>query len=100
VVIYPVQRSTSSFLVTNPDGRKICDGVEGRVPQTSEEMAAAFLASLLGQANCDAMGDYHSHYVGNLNPEGKDVYRQSVVMEHASTTPKSNPYIISIPMQV
>jgi ATP-binding cassette subfamily G (WHITE) protein 2 (SNQ2) len=98
VVIYPIQRSTPSFLVTNPDGRKIRDGVEGRVSQTSEEMTAAFLASPLGQANCDAMGDYRSHYVGNL--EGKDAYRQSVVMEHASTAPKSNPYIISIPMQV
>jgi ATP-binding cassette subfamily G (WHITE) protein 2 (SNQ2) len=64
----------------------------------SEEMAAAFLASLLGQANCDAMGDYRSHYV--RNPERKDAYRQSVMMEHASTAPKSNPYIISIPMQV
>ncbi|KAJ8595441.1 hypothetical protein M405DRAFT_929530 [Rhizopogon salebrosus TDB-379] len=68
------RQTTADFLVsvTNPDGREIRDGVEGRVPQTSEEMTAAFLASPLGQANCDAMGDYHSHYVGN--PEGKDAY--------------------------
>ncbi|KAJ8580622.1 hypothetical protein M405DRAFT_847520, partial [Rhizopogon salebrosus TDB-379] len=61
--------STSSFLVTNPDGRKV---------------------------NCDTTEDYHSHYVGNS--ERKNAYRQSVVMEHASTATKSNPYIISIPM--
>jgi ATP-binding cassette subfamily G (WHITE) protein 2 (SNQ2) len=98
VVVCPVQRSTSSFLVTNPDGRKVRDGFEGRVPQTSEEMAAAFLSSPLGQVNRDAMEDYRGHYVGNS--ERKNAYRQSVVMEHASTAPKSNPYIISIPMQV
>lgn len=61
-------------------------------------MAAAFLASTLGQANRDAMEDYRNRYVGNL--ERKDAYRQSVVMEHANTAPKSDPYIISIPMQV
>ena len=86
------------FLVTDPNGRKIRDGFEGKVPGTAEEMAAAFLASPLGQANRDSIEHYRSHYVGK--PERKDAYRESVVMEHAKTAPKRNSYTISIPMQV
>jgi len=85
------------FSVTNPEGRIIRPGFEGKVPKTSQEMANAFLSSALGQANRDAIEDYRRRNVGNT--ERMDAYRQSVVMEHAKTAPKSNPYIISIPMQ-
>lgn len=84
--------------MTNPSGRKIRDGFEGKVPRTSEEMAAVFLASSLGQANRDSIENYRSHNVGK--PERKDAYRQSAIMEHADTAPKAHSYTISIPMQV
>ncbi|KAG2131009.1 ABC-2 type transporter-domain-containing protein [Suillus clintonianus] len=94
------RQTTADFLVsvTNPSGRCIRDGFEGKVPGTAEEMAAAFLASSLGQANRDSIENYRSHYVGN--PERMDAYRQSVGMEHADTAPKSNSYTISIAMQM
>ncbi|OAX36457.1 pleiotropic drug resistance ABC transporter [Rhizopogon vinicolor AM-OR11-026] len=94
------RQTTADFLVsvTNPDGRKIRDGFEGRIPRTSQEMAVAFLASPLGHANRDAMENYRCHYIGNT--ERENAYKQSVVMEHAKTAPKSNSYIISIPMQI
>jgi ATP-binding cassette subfamily G (WHITE) protein 2 (SNQ2) len=97
LVLRPVQWFTS-LAVTNPAGRKIRDGFEGKVPHSPQEMAAAFLASPFGQANRDAMEHYRRQYVGNT--ERKDAYRQSVFMEHAKTAPKSNSYIISIPMQI
>ncbi|KAG1767598.1 ABC-2 type transporter-domain-containing protein [Suillus placidus] len=94
------RQTTADFLVsvTNPSGRKIHDGFEGKVPGTSEEMAAAFLASSLGHANRDSIENYRSHNVGK--PERMDAYRQSVVMEHADTAPKRHSYTISIPMQI
>ncbi|KAG2073835.1 hypothetical protein BDR04DRAFT_1093970 [Suillus decipiens] len=94
------RQTTADFLVsvTNPSGRTIRDGFEGKVPGTSEEMAAAFLASSLGQANRDSIENYRLHNVGK--PERVDAYMQSVVMEHAATAPKSNSYTISIPMQM
>lgn len=84
--------------MTNPSGRKIREGFEGKIPGTPEEMAAAFLTSALGQANRDSIESYRSHYVGK--PERVDAYRQSVVMEHADTAPKNHSYTISVPMQV
>jgi ATP-binding cassette subfamily G (WHITE) protein 2 (SNQ2) len=94
------RQTTADFLVsvTNPSGRKIRDGFEGKVPGTSEEMAAAFLASSLGQLNRDSVENYRFHNVGK--PERMDAYRQSAVMEHADTAPKSHSYTISIPMQI
>lgn len=94
------RQTTADFLVsvTNPSGRKIRDGFEGKVPRTSEEMAAVFLASPLGQANRDSIEHYRSHNVGK--PERIDAYRQSAIMEHADTAPKAHSYTISIPMQV
>ncbi|KAG1763106.1 ABC-2 type transporter-domain-containing protein [Suillus occidentalis] len=94
------RQTTADFLVavTNPSGRKIREGFEGKIPGTSEEMAAAFLTSALGQANRDSIESYRSHYVGK--PERVDAYRQSVVMEHADTAPKNHSYTISVPMQV
>ncbi|KAG2050787.1 hypothetical protein BDR06DRAFT_959744 [Suillus hirtellus] len=94
------RQTTADFLVsvTNPSGRKIRDGFEGKVPRTSEEMAAMFLASPLGQANRDSIEHYRSHNVGK--PERIDAYRQSAIMEHADTAPKAHSYTISIPMQV
>ncbi|KAG0700792.1 ABC-2 type transporter-domain-containing protein [Suillus ampliporus] len=94
------RQTTADFLVavTNPSGRKVRDGFERKVPGTSEEMAAAFLASSLGQANRDSIENYRSQYVGK--PERVDAYRQSVGMEHANTAPKRHSYTISIPMQI
>jgi len=64
----------------------------------AEEMAAYFLISLLGQANCQSIDNYRNLYVGK--PERKEAYSLSAGMEHARHTPKSNFYTISIPMQV
>jgi ATP-binding cassette subfamily G (WHITE) protein 2 (SNQ2) len=90
--------SRSWFSVTDPIGRRIRPGFEGTVPRTAAQMAAHFKASQLGQLNRQAVEEYRALHVGK--PDHKASYRQSALMEHSRHAPKSNPYTISIPMQV
>ncbi|KAJ8595721.1 hypothetical protein M405DRAFT_806639 [Rhizopogon salebrosus TDB-379] len=94
------RQTTSDFLVsvTDPNARNFRDGFEGTAPRSTEDMAAYFLASPLGQANRQSIEDYRHLCVDK--PERKEAYRLSAVMEHARHAPKSNSYTISIPMQV
>jgi ATP-binding cassette subfamily G (WHITE) protein 2 (SNQ2) len=84
--------------VTDPSARIIRDeDLKGRVPQTPEEFASAFLASSAGLENRTDMDSYRNEFVGK--PERVIAYRQSASAEHATTSRKGSAYMISIPMQ-
>lgn len=84
--------------VTDPTARIVRDDdVKGRVPQTPEEFASAFLASSAGLENRADMDSYRQEFVGK--PERVIAYRQSASAEHATTSRKGSAYMISIPMQ-
>ena len=84
--------------VTDPTARIVRDDdFKGRVPQTPEEFASAFLASSAGLENRADMDSYRTEFVGK--PERVIAYRQSASAEHATTSRKGSAYMISIPMQ-
>ncbi|KAG2073832.1 hypothetical protein BDR04DRAFT_1178890 [Suillus decipiens] len=93
------RQTTADFLVgvTDPAGRKIRSGFEGRVPRTAQEMAAHFRASQLGHLNRQAIEDYRALHVSE---DRKAAYQLSAAMEHSRHAPKNNSYTISIPMQI
>jgi hypothetical protein len=84
--------------VTDPTARIVRDDyVKGRVPQTPEEFASAFLASSASLENRADMDSYRKEFVGK--PERAIAYRESATAEHATTSRKGSAYMISIPMQ-
>ena len=90
--------STCCSPVTDPAARIVReDDFKGRVPQTSEEFAAAFLASSAGLENRADMDSYRKEFVGK--PERIIAYRESASAEHATTSRDGSAYMISIPMQ-
>ncbi|KAI0043049.1 hypothetical protein FA95DRAFT_1631947 [Auriscalpium vulgare] len=92
------RQTTADFLVavTDPNGRIVREGFEQRVARTPAEFAERFLASPEGTANRDEMAEYNQR---GDPAERRKSYRQSVIMEHASTQSKKSPYTISIFMQ-
>ena len=97
VKMYPPS-PTCNPPVTDPAARIVRDdAVKGRVPQTPEEFASAFLASSAGLENRADMDSYRKEFVGK--PERAIAYRESATAEHATTSRKGSAYMISIPMQ-
>jgi ATP-binding cassette subfamily G (WHITE) protein 2 (SNQ2) len=87
----------SCSLVTDPSARIVHEDFKGRVPQTAEEFASAFLASSAAVENRVDMDSYRKEFVGK--PERVIAYRESATAEHATTSRKGSAYMISIPMQ-
>ena len=83
--------------MTDPTARIVREDFKGRVPQTAEEFASAFLASGAGVENRVDMDSYRKEFVGK--PERVIAYRESATAEHATTSRKGSAYMISIPMQ-
>ncbi|KZT04946.1 pleiotropic drug resistance ABC transporter [Laetiporus sulphureus 93-53] len=93
------RQTTADFLVaiTDPNGRIVRNGFESRVPRTADEFAQYFRESEFGRMNREDMASYKEEVHGQ--PDRADQYKQSSKAEHAKTTSKKSPYIISIPMQ-
>lgn len=83
---------------TDPNARMIRPGMQGVVPHTADEMASYFKSSTYGQLNRSSIDSYHKLYVNK--PDLKAVYDRSATSEHARHALNSQPYILSIPMQV
>ncbi|KAI0035475.1 ABC-2 type transporter-domain-containing protein [Vararia minispora EC-137] len=93
------RQTTPDFLVavTDPNGRITRNGYQDRTPTTAAEFAETFLASDLGKEN---RVDVEAYLVGFVErPERKELYRSSVIAEHAKTQKKGSPYTISLFMQ-
>ncbi|KAH9922740.1 P-loop containing nucleoside triphosphate hydrolase protein [Fomitopsis serialis] len=94
------RQTTADFLVavTDPNGRIPRAGFSGPPPpRSADEFAAYFKNSKLGRLNRDDMRRYREEESGML--EKKQMYRLSHRAEHAKTTSKKSPFIISIAMQ-
>ncbi|KAG9313738.1 hypothetical protein JVU11DRAFT_6092 [Chiua virens] len=94
------RQTTPDFLVasTDPNGRKFRSEFKGVVPRTADEMAAYFRESNFGQLNRWSTYSYYHLYVNK--PDLKNAYEMSVTGERAQHAQKSQPYSLSILMQV
>ncbi|KAI5479965.1 hypothetical protein MNV49_002255 [Pseudohyphozyma bogoriensis] len=95
----PQQRQTSAdFLVavTDPKGRFVREGFEGRVPKTADEFAKYFAESEIGKRN---LAETEAAMKGNTK-EHLEQFRASAAAEKAKHLSKKSPYVISYPMQV
>ena len=72
-------------------------GYENRVPRTADEFVEHYRKSNIWQINEEDMDAYLSEFVGK--PQRASAYRDSAWAEHATTSSKESPYVISIPMQ-
>ncbi|KAH9934163.1 pleiotropic drug resistance ABC transporter [Fomitopsis serialis] len=94
------RQTTADFLVavTDPNGRIPRANYSGPPPpRNADEFAAYFKNSELGRLNRDDMRRYREEESGMS--EKKQMYRLSHRAEHAKTTSKKSPFIISIAMQ-
>ncbi|KAH9854553.1 ABC-2 type transporter-domain-containing protein [Lenzites betulinus] len=93
------RQTTADFLVavTDPNGRIVRPGFEGRVPRTAGEFAEHYKRSAFARDNHEDMDAYRAEFVGKA--ERARAYRASVKAEHAKHASKKSPYITSIPMQ-
>ena len=93
------RQTTADFLVaiTDPNGRTVRPGFEGRAPRTAAEFAAYYDKSDFAQHNREDIEAYKRESVGN--PQRVSMYKDSARGEHAKTAHPKSPYIISIPMQ-
>lgn len=96
------RQTTADFLVsvTDPLGRTVRGGFQGRTPRSSAEFAEAFVRSSLGEANSKSVDDYLSTVCSDTSVS--DAYRSSAQQERATSIfhSPSSAYTISIPMQV
>ena len=93
------RQTTPDFLiaVTDPNARTARKGYENRVPRTADEFVEHYRKSNIWQINEEDMDAYLSEFVGK--PQRASAYRDSAWAEHATTSSKKSPYVISIPMQ-
>ena len=70
---------------------------EAIAPRSADEFAKSFLDSPAGEANVADIDSFRDEFVGK--PERALAYEQSVHADHASTSNKRSPYMISLPMQ-
>ena len=70
---------------------------EARAPRSAEEFAKGFLDSPAGKTNVADIDSYRDEFVGK--PERALAYERSAHADHASTSNKRSPYMISLPMQ-
>ncbi|KAF8997054.1 pleiotropic drug resistance ABC transporter [Cyathus striatus] len=93
------RQTTADFLVavTDPNGRIVRSGMEGRVPRSAGEFAKTFLESELGEANRRDVESYLEECVGK--PERRVLYEESAYGEFAKHSNKRSPYLLSIPQQ-
>ncbi|KZT26095.1 pleiotropic drug resistance ABC transporter [Neolentinus lepideus HHB14362 ss-1] len=92
------RQTTADFLVavTDPNGR-IPRQVSHPIPRNAIEFAEHFRKSDLAALNRDDIQSYQAEVTGQ--PHRSEHYKQSVWEDHAKTTRKKSPYLISIPMQ-
>ena len=93
------RQTTPDFLiaVTDPNARTARKGYENHVPRTADEFAEHYRKSNIWQINEEDMDAYLAEFVGK--PQRASAYRDSAWAEHATTSSKKSPYVISIPMQ-
>jgi hypothetical protein len=96
----PSRQTTGDFLtsVTNPQERTAREGMENKVPRTSDEFAEYWKKSPHYSALRKEIAQYREEYpLGGAT--GKDFDETKRLRQAKHVRPKS-PYIISIPMQV
>ena len=93
------RQTTPDFLVavTDPNARIVSEGYEKYVPRTPDEFAEHYCKSNIWRINQKDMGAYSQESVGI--PQRASTYMESARAEHATTSNKKSPYVISIPMQ-
>lgn len=93
------RQTTADFLVavTDPHGRIVRAGFEGRVPRTADEFAEYYNRSDYARWNREDIAAYKREFVGN--PQRVSLYKDSARAEHAKTAHPKSAYITSIPMQ-
>ena len=93
------RQTTPDFLVavTDPNARIAREGFENSVPRTPGEFAKHYHESKVWQMNQEDMAAYFRESVGK--PQRASDYMESARAEHATTSNKKSPYVISIPMQ-
>ena len=96
------RQTTADFLVscTDPNGRRLNPEMEGRIPLTPEEQAAAFEQSEMGKANRAEVDAYIAEMQQRMpKPEAK-AYIKETRQQRANHEPRRTPYLLSWPMQV
>lgn len=94
------RQTTADFLVgvTDPNARRVREGLNGAPPRTAEEMAAYFNSSEFAERN---RSDVQSYYATCVNkPELREAYAIDASAEHARHAPDNESYVLSVPMQV
>ncbi|GAA5967234.1 hypothetical protein JCM3765_001744 [Sporobolomyces pararoseus] len=97
----PQPRQTSAdFLVacTDPKGRFVREGYEGRVPQTADDFAAYWAKSELGKRNVQHAEEQLRLLAPGESNDQVDAYRASAQAEHVKRASNKSPYLISYPM--
>ncbi|GAA5983374.1 hypothetical protein JCM10908_000258 [Rhodotorula pacifica] len=99
----PQDRQTSAdFLVavTDPKGRFVRDGFEGRVPQTAQEFVAYWKKSELCKKNEHEVEEQLRAH-GSADGQAKmERFRESAAAAHVKRQSPKSPYLISYPMMV
>ncbi|SCZ91970.1 BZ3500_MvSof-1268-A1-R1_Chr5-3g08254 [Microbotryum saponariae] len=99
----PQPRQTSAdfcVAVTDPNGRFVRKGFEGRVPRTAEEFAEHWRKSELGKQNLAEVEKELQHHESDGAHEQLEAFRESAKLEKAKHLSKDSKYLISYPMQV
>ena len=97
----PQDRQTSAdfcVAVTDPKGRFVRSGFEGKVPKTADEFAAYWRKSESGQANARQVEERLAE--GARDEKKIEAFRASAKAEKAKHLDKESKYLISYPMQV
>lgn len=91
------RQTTADFLVSITDPKaRTCHNLAA--PRTASEFATYFSNSPLGKANKEEIARYRSEVV--QDQEKRNAYIRSAVAEHAKTTRRSSPYLLSVARQV
>ncbi|GAA6060988.1 hypothetical protein JCM10212_000674 [Sporobolomyces blumeae] len=97
----PQNRQTSAdFLVacTDPKGRFVREGFEGRVPQTADEFAEYWNKSELGRRNAEEVEEQLRVASPGMNNDKVNAFKASAHAEHVKRASTKSPYLISYPM--
>lgn len=96
----PPRQTTGDFLtsVTNPQERKVREGMEDRVPRTSEEFETYFRNSPQFAEVQKEIGQHSEEF--REGGETEQTFGQAKRHRQAKHVRPKSPYVISIPMQV
>ncbi|GAA5913660.1 hypothetical protein JCM5296_007276 [Sporobolomyces johnsonii] len=97
----PQPRQTSAdFLVacTDPKGRFVREGFEGRVPQTADDFVDCWNRSEIGKRNAAEVDEQLRITDSGEANDKLNAYRESARAEHVKRVSKKSPYLISYPM--